>query len=90
MRESTVAQEWITLGKEEGFQQGRQEGRQEGLQEGRLEQARQMATNLLRSRFGTLSPEVLARIEQTTDLNLLEKAVERIFTATSPDELFPT
>ena len=37
MRESSVAKEWIDLGKKEGKKKGKKEGKKEGKQEGRVE-----------------------------------------------------
>ncbi len=80
MRESTVIQGWINQGKDEGLK--------EGLKEGRLAQARQTLHRLVSKRFGAVSDEVARRIEQMTDVEQLEQAIERVFEVASVEELF--
>ena len=75
MRESTFVQEWI----EKGIEKGRDEGRVLALQQSL---GRQLA-----KRFGQVSPDVLRRIEATTDLGTLDRAVVNILDVARPEDL---
>jgi hypothetical protein len=79
MRESTVAQEWIDIGKDMGKDEGRDEGRLLAL--------RHTLRTLLTKRFGPVSADVLDRIEATTDPETLDRAVEQILDIPRPEDL---
>jgi hypothetical protein len=54
-----------------------------------LAKARRLLIGVLKSRFGAISDEILARIDKINDFDTLEKAAERVFTASSADEVLP-
>jgi predicted transposase YdaD len=76
--EEHLIQRGMQRGLEQGLQRGREEGREEGLRAG-LEQ-------LLRLRFGELSPEAVARLEAAGAPTLL-RWIERAVAATTLDDV---
>ncbi len=66
--------------------QGRQEGRQEGVEIGQLQGQCAMLIRLAEKRFGSLPPEVRARLE-AADLTTTDRWLDRLLTASSLDEL---
>lgn len=76
--EEHLIQRGMQRGLEQGLQRGREEGREEGLRAG-LEQ-------LLRHRFGELSPEAVARLEAAGAPTLL-RWIERAVAATTLDDV---
>ena len=77
--------EGLTLGRQEGREQGRQEGREQGRQEA----LRNTATKLLALKFGDAATAHAPMIAAATP-EQLESLIERILTAKSLDELFPS
>jgi hypothetical protein len=76
----TIAEELRAQGLKQGLEQGREQGLEQGLVRGQRQAlARQMAL-----KFGPLNEAVSARI-QAADLQLLERWLERILTADTPD-----
>lgn len=73
--------------KQEGRQEGRQQGRREGELVGRVTEARQILSRLLSKRFGPLSPEVLARLENA-DTETLEAWTLRLVEASELTDIF--
>jgi hypothetical protein len=71
----------------EGRTEGRIEGRTEGRVEGRVEGEARMLLRLLQRRFGALRADVVKRVE-AANLELLDRWSERLFDATSLDEVF--
>ena len=65
------------------LQRIREEGRQEGRREGEAE----MLLRLLRIRFGTLSTDAVARVQEA-DPEILLHWSERVLTAATLDEVF--
>lgn len=70
-------------GRREGSKKGRQRGRKEGLLEGQ----RRTILQILTSRFGQPTTEVLERI-QSASSETLDSITERLVTASTVDELF--
>ncbi len=54
------------------MQEGREEGREEGLEEGRQAGMREMVAETLRTRFGEVPEEVIGRINQIQDIEVLK------------------
>ena len=83
--------EGMELGRKEGMELGRREGKELGRQEGRQEAAlftkRLVLLDLLRSRFGSVPPELEARVQTQCDLDLLQTAILSTIRIASPDEL---
>ena len=71
MRESTFVQGWID----------------EGIEKGRILALQQMLRTQLAKRFGSVPPEVVRRIEATTDLGTLDRAVEKILDIARAEDL---
>lgn len=78
-------------GREEGRELGRAEGREEGREEGRVEgealATRRLVLRLGASRFGSPLPAVTQVIQSTADVRVLEGMVDRMFVASSWDEV---
>jgi predicted transposase/invertase (TIGR01784 family) len=72
----TIAEQLKAQGLKQGLVQGREEGREEGR--------RQTLETLMTLKFGPLSDIVSARI-QAADVEVLDRWLERILTADSPD-----
>ena len=91
MRESTVIQEWIDLGEkkgyEEGFKKGLKDGLKEGYREGKLECLRELIQRALLIRFETVSPDVLRRINESTNLCELKRWFLQAIKVSKPEEL---
>ena len=87
----TIAEELIRKGRQEGLQAGLQAGRQEGLQDGiargRTEGRRETLRKLLELKFGPISAELVA-VVQSAEAPELERYLERVLTADSPDAVF--
>ena len=64
--------------RQEGWERGRKDGREEGQ--------RRVLLKLLGLRFGQLSPEVVALVDQA-ESDVLERWTERILTASSVEEV---
>ena len=73
--------------REEGWEEGREEGREEGLEEGEKRGEAKALLRLVQAKFGPPGPAVEARIRAAESAQL-ERWLERILTANSPDELF--
>jgi hypothetical protein len=78
LKELGIIGEWIA--------EGLEKGREQGLRQGRDEEARRLAELLLQERFGTLPPEVAARI-QGAEASWCEDLCRRALCATSLEEL---
>jgi hypothetical protein len=90
MRESSTYQAILEEGRDEGLAEGLNRGRAEGRAEGlnRLLAALQDAVlALLQERFGTVPPDVAARVRATTDPTVLSAALRRVLHITAPAEL---
>jgi len=68
-------------------EQMKREGREQGLQQGRAEGSAAALLKQVRLKFPGAGPEVAERISRATPAEL-DRWVERILTAVSPDELF--
>ncbi len=66
-------------------EQGRKEGRNEGRSEGLREGSRRTLLKLLRTRYGALPQEAVARVE-AADLPQLDAWTDRVLTAATLDE----
>jgi predicted transposase YdaD len=83
---SVAYKEIFGLGLQEGRQEGRQEGLQEGQQEGRQAEAASLTLRLLQRRFGPLSADQGARIQDLT-LSQLEALAEALLDFQNRDDL---
>ncbi|WP_162890326.1 hypothetical protein [Streptomyces olivoreticuli] len=72
----------------EGEAKGRAEGRAEGLVEGRAEGRRLAVVRVLRTRDIDISLEARERIFSCTDLDALERWLDRAFIVATAEELF--
>ena len=73
-------------GRAEGRVEGRAEGLQLGLAQGKTAGQREALLRLIESRFGLLSPELRARVEQA-ERRQLEAWLDRLFAADSAEAL---
>ena len=74
------------LGREEGKREGKQEGERIGEQKGERKGEQKVIKELLSTRFGTLSEEIIKRVDSISDSELLELA-KKILTAASLRDL---
>lgn len=72
---------------DKGRKAGRKEGRKEGREEGALRHAQATLLRQLRTRFPGLPPQLVQIIEQTHDLKRLDAWLERVVTATTPEQV---
>ena len=79
----TKAEVLMNRGRAEGRAEGIEEGRAEGIEEGRA----QILIKMLQLKFGQVPAERLESIHAGTDTQI-EQFIQRIFTATSLDEIF--
>ncbi|MGW1077463.1 hypothetical protein [Streptomyces sp. NPDC002537] len=75
-------------GRFEGRAEGRVEGLAEGLTQGRAWERALMVLRLLRNRDIAVSPEIRERISNCSDLDTLERWLDRAFTVSSAEALF--
>ena len=71
MRESTVIQGWIDR----------------GIDRGKIETLRDNLRTTLTVRFGTVSPEILRRIDESTDFVHLDRAFKQALVVARPEDL---
>jgi flagellar biosynthesis/type III secretory pathway protein FliH len=76
----TIAEEL----KAQGLKQGLEQGREQGLEQGLVRGQRQALERQMALKFGPLTDAVSARI-QSANREMLERWLERILTADSPD-----
>ena len=69
------------------FQRAREEGMQQGMNRGRVEGERALLRRQLRRRFGVLSPETVARVDQASARDL-EVWADNVLDAGTLDEVF--
>jgi hypothetical protein len=74
-------------GREEGIDLGLQKGREEGREEGVLVGEAEVLRRQCERKFGALTSSLVDQIG-SADREMLEKWLDRILTAKSPDELF--
>jgi predicted transposase YdaD len=88
---TTVAEQWLERGKQEGLALGKQEGLALGKQEGLAEDARQgllTAISLgLELRFGDEGLALLPDIQTVADVETLQALYTALKTVDSPDDL---
>lgn len=84
---SEFALKYIAIGREEGREEGREKGREEGREEGRGVIA-QAILRVLDAREISLSDEDRSRIQQCSDLSVLQTWLERSLSATTTSDLF--
>ena len=83
--QSDFAKRYVAQGKAEGRAEGRVEGRLEGQADGQRAGKAALVIRLLTLRFGTLSEDVQARIEQSS-IAELDAIGERLLTAATIEE----
>jgi hypothetical protein len=83
----TMAEELRAEGEARGLAQGLARGRIEGRVEGRAEARAETLARLMQLKFGPLSPHHAARLELATEQQL-DRYLERILPATSPEDVF--
>ena len=74
-------------GMREGIEQGMQRGIERGVRQGRVDGERAVLERLLRRRFGSLSPEVAARVGEASAPDL-ETWAEKVLDADTLDDVF--
>lgn len=79
---SSIAERLI----QEGMEKGLEEGLKEGLKQGRRDALRAILARQLRARFGALSPDLERQLAEATE-NRLDRWIDRVLTATSPEDL---
>ena len=73
-----LEEEAIERGLSKGFQQGIQQGLQEGLQQGLQQGLQKAAIQLMRTRFGPLDADLIARIESLDSTQLQTVVLAKI------------
>lgn len=86
MRESTMYQFILQEGQAEGRTQGRAEGLEEGLEQRRTVGERTLVLKLLTCKLGSLSPEVIAKVNALS-LEELEALGEALLNFTKVEDL---
>lgn len=71
----------------QGREKGRAEGQAEGKAEGKAEEAKHLLMRLGHKRFGPPTPQVIATIEALSDVERIERMVDRSLEASSWDEV---
>ncbi|MGL6074005.1 MAG: Rpn family recombination-promoting nuclease/putative transposase [Fimbriiglobus sp.] len=97
LKDSSTFQEVLQMGRDEGLIIGRDEGKAEGIVEGKAEgkvegkadSLKASIVKLCTKRLGVGTAEVLAKIQDETDLGVLEAMFDRAIDATSWSELMP-
>ncbi|MBI4750791.1 MAG: hypothetical protein HY774_20125 [Acidobacteria bacterium] len=62
---------------------GTQKGLEQGLEQGRLKAGRESVLDILEERFGSIPPDVLARIDQINDYSKLKQLHKSAITIAS-------
>lgn len=81
--EEKVEARGLEIGREQGLEKGLEKGRERGKEEG----MREVLLRLLRSRFPSLTGQVVARVEAIRSPEELGSLAERLLTARSLEEL---
>jgi hypothetical protein len=76
-----------TEGKKEGLQAGERKGRRAGRQQGELEGARRILLDLLKLRFGALTPPVRQRVKSIQSATELRALAGKVLIASSLAEM---
>jgi len=84
---SVLREEGREQGVEQGMQQGLQKGLQKGLQQGMQKGVLQLLMRLLEKKFGALSPDLVTKLEQSDETQILLWS-ENILTADTLGEIF--
>lgn len=84
----TLIEETLLAGEAKGQAEGLAKGRVEGMTEGRLEERKQMVLLVLDKREIAVSDGVRGLVVGSTDLDALERWLERAFTVSAAEELF--
>jgi predicted transposase/invertase (TIGR01784 family) len=79
--------EGIREGIEQGIHQGMQQGMQQGIERGAHAATVEMVLSLMHQRFGTLSEDLSARVNQA-DLAQLKQWLTKLLSATAIDDVF--
>lgn len=87
MRESSTYQAILREGRNEGRSEGRNEGRNEGLAEGAILTRQEDLLTVLQEKFQVVTPEVVAKIRATTDLERLRAAFRQALHVTSAADI---
>ncbi|AJD47711.1 transposase [Isoalcanivorax pacificus W11-5] len=80
-------QEWYAEYERKGLQDGMRKGMAQGMEKGRCDEARRILLGLLTHRFGPVSPEVEAQLQEA-DVATLEAWTLRVLDARCPEDLF--
>ena len=83
----TLAERLKREGFENGHSKGLTEGHSKGLMEGRIAGKRQMVLRLIKTRFQEISDVLDARIQNASESEL-DRWVERVLVAVSPEDIF--
>lgn len=91
MRESSTYQAILDEGRQEGLNrglnQGRAEGLNQGLMQGRILSRQEDLLEMLQERFGSVPPEVEARIRNADDPDRLRAALRQVFHVADPSQI---
>ena len=85
--ELTWAEKLEQKGLEKGLEEGREKGREEGREEGLLTGKRETLLRLFSAKFGAVSKATTARVEAIDSVDELDALLERVLTATSPEDM---
>ena len=77
----------VQAARDEGLEQGMQQGIERGVRQGRVDGERAVLERLLRRRFGSLSPELAARLGEASAPDL-ETWAEKVLDAAKLEDVF--
>ncbi len=73
--------------RDQGIQQGMQQGIQQGMQRGIIKSTKENIIKILELRFGKISPEIAAKINNTNNIEILQSFLEQGVQAKNLDQL---
>ncbi|MEO6810272.1 MAG: DUF4351 domain-containing protein [Isosphaeraceae bacterium] len=88
MKDSVTYQAILAEGEAKGEARGKVEGEARGKARGKVEEAVRILLRLGRKRFGDPSPEVVAAVKTTTDVDRIEVLTDRVLDVSSWEDLF--
>lgn len=83
----SVADKLFQDGYAKGIEKGLEKGIEKGLERGRIDGQRELVRRAVEKRFGALAPTHAVALS-AADAQTLERWIDRLFTASSPDDLF--
>jgi len=82
-----IREQGIQQGVQQGIQQGIQQGVQQGVQRGIIKNAKENILEILELRFGKVPPEIVEKINQTNDPEILRNFLKQGVQAKNLDQL---